>query len=255
MSRWTLGGNRAYFSMCSDVVSYVRCSVTFWIPSVANIIFSTVSIPQRLPLDPSANTPATSFSYQASLNAMTPAEYGTQGNTCGGFFPAFCGFWMVPSLSDPLIFWPPPPQLPKFDTQGINIYGKYYNATSAQPLKRTLTGVIVLVGGGVGLVFSRQQLEHLSITLLHVTNELGEPPMLPDDAHDSNEKTASSPSRFLPTIALSSFHEVDLSELCNPTSYNQLQSVVNDELTQILESDSLETIEFHKVCFFFLFFF
>ena len=243
-SRWTLGENRMTFSMCSDTVSYVRCAMTFWIPGLTHVIFSTVSIPGSIPLDPNANTAAASFTYQEALTAIVPSAFGIGPHgMCGDFGSRLCRHWMVPSLSDPLIFWPPPPQLPWLDT-GTNVYGEYYNNSGVAPLKNTVTTVIVMAAEGI-TYFSRDQLDQISLTLLYITNELGEPPVLP------NSQSALFASQYLPTITMSSFPQIDLSELCNQTSYDRLQSVVNNELTEILESISLETIEFHKVrCFF-----
>ena len=255
ISRYSRGENRVSFSMCSDVVSYVRCGITFWNPGRTHVIFSTVSIPLLIPLaPPSANTPSASFSYQEALSAMSPALFGIPGMNCGDFFPAVCRAWMVPSTSDPLIFWPPSPQLPKFGTEGINVYEQYYNAIGAQPLKNTLTAVILLAIDS-SVVFPRNQLEQVSLALLSITNELGEVPELPNNAFDLNEKTPASPSQYLATIPLSSFTQINLSELCDQTRYERLQIIVNDELSEVLESDSLETIQFYKVCCFFVFVF
>ena len=196
MTRWSLQDARLSFSVCSDVVSYVRCATTWFIPGLTHTIFSTVAIPLSIPLAPNANTPAASFSYQDALNALAPAVYGERKVVCGGFFPGFCGDWMVPSLVDPLIFWPPSPQLPKLDTEGINVYGEYYNATDAQPLERSLTIVIVMKSGPTEF-FSRDQLDQMSLSVLFVTNELGESPELIDNSFDANEKTSASPQSIL----------------------------------------------------------
>ena len=76
-------------------------------------------------------------------------------------------------------------------------------------------------------------------------------PALPNNGFDLNEKTAASPSQYLPTIAVSSFPQVDRSELCDQTNYDRAQTLVDDQLAEVLESESLEAIEFHKVCCFF----
>ena len=247
IGRWTTGGDRLTFSLCSDIVSYVRCAVQFWVPGRTSVIFSTAPILVQTPVTPTADTPAASISYQQSLGSMAPAIFGETGTSCSDFFGG-CTYWTVPPISDPLIFWPPPAQLPKFDMLGTNVYHNYFEATNAQPLQRTYIGVIALTAGTTE-VFSRSRLNEMSVALISLTNELGEAPVLPDDAFDLNEKTQTSPSFYLPTISLSSFPVVDLAELCDETSYQTLQSVVNDELTTILETDSLELIEFHKVCF------
>ena len=252
-ARWTRGDDRVSFSMCSDTVSYVRCSVLFWVPGPISVIFSTVSIPLQTPLTPTANTPSASFSYQQSLTAMSPLAFGdkTVGRVCADFFGG-CYNWLVPPISDPLIFWPPPSQLPKFDNEGTNVYGDYYKAMNAQPLDKTLIGVFILTVGTREII-PRSRLNEVSMALTYITNELGEAPQLPNNAPDGNEKTQASPSQYLPTISLESFPVVNLADLCDETNYDNLQNVVNSELEQILASDSLETIEFHKVCFLFFF--
>ena len=262
MQRWTTGGDHLTFSMCSDDLSYIRCSVRFWVPGPSSVIFSTISIPFRTPLVPAVDTAATSLSYQKGLGSMSAQIFGVTGTSCADYFLS-CDVWTVPPISDPLIFWPPPAQLPRFDMLRTNVYQNYFEATNAQPLQRTFIGVIALTAGPIE-VFPRSQLNDISVALTYVTNELGKTPTLPNNAFDVNEKGSASASAYLSTISLSSFPVVDLSELCDETSYQTLQSVVNDELAIILETDSLETIEFHKVCFnsnlrgtllFFLFFF
>ena len=124
MRRWTTGGDRLTFSMCSDIVSYVRCSVRFWVPGPSSVIFSTVSIPLRTPLVPSVETTAASLSYQEGLGSMSAQIFGETGTSCADYFGS-CDVWTVPPISDPLIFWPPPAQLPKFDTLGTNVYQNY----------------------------------------------------------------------------------------------------------------------------------
>ena len=252
MRRWTTGGDRVTFSMCSDDVSYVHCSVRFWVPGPSSVIFSTISIPFRTPLTPTANTASASISYQQSLGAMTAQIFGEIGEGCGDFF-AGCNSWTVPPISDPLIFWPPPPQLPRFDMLGNNIFGDFFELANVQPLPRTFIGVIVLSTAATEVI-PRSRLNDISVAFIYVTNELGEPPVLPNNAFDLHEKTPSSASTFLSTISLSEFPVLDLAKLCDETSYDSLQNVVDEELAVILETDSLETIEFHKV-FFFLFFF
>ena len=248
IQRWTTGGDRLTFSMCSDAVSYVRCSVQFWVPGPSSVLFSTVGIPFRTPLLPSVNTAATSLSYQESLGSMGAQIFGdaTTGTSCADYF-AGCNVWTVPPISDPLIFWPPPSELPKFDLFGTNVYQNYFKAMSAQPLQRTFIGVIALTVGTTK-VFPRSQLGDISVALTYVTNQFGEAPVLPNNAFDLNEKGPASPSVYLSTISLSSFPVIDLAKLCDETSYETLQNVVNGELTEILATDLLEPIEFHKVC-------
>ena len=165
--------------MCSDVVSYVRCSSTFWSPGRTHVIFSTVSIPLSIPLAlPSANTPSASFSYQEALTAISPALFGISTPNCGDFFFGFCTSWLVPSISDPLIFWPPSAQLPRFDTQETNVYEQYFDALAPQPLKNTLTFVLILSVDS-SVVFPRNQLELISLTFMALTNEFGEGPGAP----------------------------------------------------------------------------
>ena len=250
IGRTTLGDDRLSFSMCSDNVSYVRCAVRFIVPGPTSIIFSTVSIPYRTPLTPTVNTPSTGISSQEGLAAFSSAIYGDTGRACTDFYTS-CRDWIVPPSSDPLIFWPPPAEIPKFDTENTNVYAEYFNATSAQPLEKTLTAVIVLAVG-TQRYYSPSELDEVSLSLLFVTNELGETPQLPNDAPDLNaEQTQASPNLYLSTISLASFPELDLADLCNETRYQALQNVVDTELTTILNTDSLDTIQFHKVFFFF----
>ena len=213
------------------------------------MIFSTVSVPIRTPLTPTADTPAASFSYQQSLSAITSSLLGKYNLPCADFY-LYCYSWAVPSLSDPLIFWPPPSQLPKFDKEGTNLFEDYFNAMNAQPLEKTVTGVFVLKVGTRELI-PRSELNEVSVVLTYITNEFGETPQLPNNSPDANEKTQASPSQYLPTISLESFPVVNLADLCNSTNYDNLQNIVSSELEQILDADSLETIEFHKVYFFF----
>ena len=246
--RWTFGDDRLGFSMCSNNVSYLRCSARFWVPGPTAIIFSTVSIPLRTPLIASANTPASGFTSQEGLTAITFSIFGVLGPLCADIYHA-CRNWIVPAITDPLIFWPPPSQVPRFDIK-TNVYGEYFNATGAQPLPRTVIGVVLLTVGAFEL-FPLSQLNNISMSFLSVTNELGEIPMLPNNAVDLTEsQSQASASLYMSTISLSSFPRVDLSDLCNETRYNVLQSVVTSEIEEVLGSDSLEEIQHHTVFFF-----
>eukprot|EP00008_Paramoeba_atlantica_P010747 CAMPEP_0201480978 /NCGR_PEP_ID=MMETSP0151_2-20130828/5324_1 /ASSEMBLY_ACC=CAM_ASM_000257 /TAXON_ID=200890 /ORGANISM="Paramoeba atlantica, Strain 621/1 / CCAP 1560/9" /LENGTH=1727 /DNA_ID=CAMNT_0047862983 /DNA_START=164 /DNA_END=5347 /DNA_ORIENTATION=+ len=246
IARLTTGDDRVTFSVCSENVSYVRCYSSFWVPGPVYIIFSTAAIPHQTPLTSSATTPAASISYQEGLSAMAVTVFGdrTAGRRCAGYFRG-CYNWVVPAISDPLIFWPPPSDIPKIDTEGTNVYGNYFNATNAQPLEKTLIGVFALRAGTTDVI-PRSRLSEASVALMSVTNNLGEPPQLPNNAFDVNEKTQASASQYLPTISLASFPIVNLADLCNETNYDNLQNVIDSELELILASDSLVTIEFHK---------
>ena len=245
LARWTFGDDRTTFSVCSDSVSYVRCSVQFWVPGPTSVIFSTVSIPFRTPLTPTVNTPSVGRVSQEGLTAMSSVLFGESGLSCADFY-SDCFDWIVPPISDPLIFWPPPSQLPKFDTLGTNVFRNYFEATNAQPLEKTLIGVFALTAGSTE-VYSRSRLDKVSIALTFVTNELGETPALLNNAPDLHPKTQSSPSGYLSTISFDSFPVVDLAGLCDETSYEALQTIVNEELAEILDSESLDSTEFHKV--------
>ena len=251
IARFTTGDDRISFSICSDTVSYIRCLSKFWVPGPTYVIFSTASIPLRTPLAATADTPAASLSYQESLDAMTAVVFGdrTAGRPCGGFFRN-CFNWLVPPISDPLIFWPPPPNVPKFDTEGTNVYENFYLATDAQPLQNSLVGVFVL-RAGLREVIPRSRLQEVALSFTSITNELGEAIQLPNDSPDINDKTQASPSQYLANIAVSSIPIIDLADFCSESSYDNLQGFINSELELILNSDSLVTIEFHKVCFLF----
>ena len=250
LTRWSFGTDRVTFPLCANDVSYVRCSLRFWFAGPASIVFSTVAQPVMTPLTPNANTPSASLTFQEGLTAFSSTRFGVvESLPCADFFYG-CSDWIVPPISDPLVLWPPAAHLPRFDIDR-NVYGEYYNATNAQPLKNTMIGVIGLVVGST-VIYPRDQLDEIAVVLVFITNELGEVPILPNNVIDLNPKTQASPSQYLPTISLSSFDEVDLSTKCNQKSYNQLQGYVNEQVAEIFDSGSLEEIEFHKVCIFFL---
>ena len=163
--------------MCSDTVSYVRCSAQYFSTWPAKLIFSTVAIPFRIPLTPTVDTPAVSVTSQEGLSAVAPAFFGQIGIPCADLVWG-CSHWIVPPLADPLIFWPPSSQFEKFDTLGTNVYEEYFVASNAQPLEKTVTGVFVL-SNELLEGFPRSQLDEASIVLLFITNELGEAPVLP----------------------------------------------------------------------------
>ena len=248
ITRITTGDDRFTFSVCSEDVSYLRCAAQFWVPGPSSLIFSTVSIPYRVPLAPTTTTPSAGITYQEGITAVSSGIFGIGSSPCSDF-NSVCKEWIVPPISDPLIFWPPPPQIPKIDTENTNVYQDYFDATNAQPLDNTLI-IVLTLKAGTQVIYERSELDKVAMAIMYVTNEFGEPPLLPNNAIDLNEKTQASPSQYLSTISLSSFPVVNLAELCDQTSYDTLQNVVNSQLTEILESDSPQTIEFHKVCLF-----
>ena len=185
---------------------------------------------------------------------MTAMMFGdTESNPCADFFSR-CSSWVVPSISDPLIFWPPPSQLPKFDTEGNDIYQLYSGLANIQPLKNTITLPIALRVANQD-IFDRSRINDLSVAALFLTNEAGEHVQLPNDAPDNDQKTKASPSLYLSTISLPTLTEINIAGLCDETAYDNLQNLINDELSVILDSNSLTTIEFHKVFIFVIVFF
>ena len=147
--------------MCTDEISYVRCAANFWFPGSVSVIFSTVSFPHQTPLAPSEDTPAVSITYQEGLTAVAPVIFGQAGTTCSDFYSS-CYSWIVPPISDPLIFWPPSSQLPKIDTESTNVYRFYYDAMKLHPLDKSLIAVIVL-STEEQVVFPRSRLDELSL--------------------------------------------------------------------------------------------
>ena len=186
------------------------------------------------------------------MSAVAAVIHGQAGTGCSDFL-GICNFWQVPSISDPLVFWPPSPELPKIHDID-NVYKEYFLSTDAQPLEKTLTLVVVLTSGSE-VIYTRDQFDQIALSFNFITNELGETPNLPSNSPDLNEKTPHSPSVYLPSIVLSDFldDEIDITKLCDHESYEQIQDIVKDQIERTLATDSLTDIEFHKVCNFLFF--
>ena len=177
---------------------------------------------------------------------MSLGVLGTTKSTC---WPTECKLTIVPPLSDPLIHWPPRMTILS-DTHSTDLYGLYYNETNVHLLKKTLVGVIPLTVEKV-VYFDRSELDDFSVILSYITNELGEPPLLPNNGLDFSNKThKASSSTYLPTISFSSF-TLDHGPLCNKTNYDSLNDLVKLELARVQNTSSLNFLQFHKVSYFF----
>jgi hypothetical protein len=255
---WNVGDDQMAFSICTEEVTYIHCGLQAWQTGPITVIWSSTSLPLRLPIQ---EVSAGDFTNNMAMGSAGIFLMNSQSLACADNF-ANCFNWVTSPATDPMVLWPPPSSIEKFS---VPFSSTPLARAIAQNLTSPLSNTLTIVQGlriGTFVIYDLPTFFQSAILFINdFTGATGLPLSMessPSRLHENLVKETNvmvgadalptSPLSYLFSIPIANLNFVEsTASLCQYSDYTAVENLITEDLNAILNASFLVDLQPHRV--------